>query len=203
MTVWSPLPREFYERDTLTVAPSLLGQYIVRRLGEQVLAGRIVEVEAYVGFHDQASHASRGKTSRNALMFGPAGYAYIYFIYGMYHCLNVVTEHSEYPAAILIRALEPVAGIEEMRSLRGGVPDQQIASGPGKLCQALKIDRTLNGIDLTQPGALFVAAGEVMPLGKICSSSRVGVRGDEKALSAPWRFFVCHHPHLSKHNQRT
>ena len=198
VTEFSPLPRTFYRRDTLTVAPSLLGKFLVRRLGDETLAGRIVEVEAYVGFHDTASHASRGKTPRNAVMFGTPGLAYVYFIYGMYHCLNVVTEGEGYPAAILIRALEPVMGIETMRALRGGVRERQIANGPGKLCQALAIDRRFNGQDLTREDDLYIAAGEQVAPDRICTSPRVGVRGDEKALQAPWRFFLCDSNYLSK-----
>jgi len=198
ITDFSLLPRAFYRRDTLTVAPSLLGQFLVRRLEDETLAGRIVEVEAYVGFHDTASHASRGKTPRNAVMFGTPGFAYVYFIYGMYHCLNVVTEGEGYPAAILIRAIEPVMGIERMRSLRGGVTDRQIANGPGKLCQAFAIDRSFNGRDLTQNGELYIASGDHVTPGRICTSPRIGVRGDEKALQAPWRFFLCDSHYLSK-----
>jgi len=198
VTDFSPLPRAFYRRDTLTVAPSLLGQFLVRRLEDETLAGRIIEVEAYVGFHDAASHASRGKTPRNAVMFGTPGFAYVYFIYGMYHCLNVVTEGEGYPAAILIRAIEPVIGIESMRALRGGVTDRQMANGPGKLCQAFAIDRSFNGRDLTQNSELYIAEGDPVTPGRICTSPRVGVRGDEEALQAPWRFFLCDSNYLSK-----
>ncbi len=195
-----PLPKAFFRRDTLIVAPSLLGQFLVRRLAGQILAGRIVEVEAYVGLHDTASHASRGQTARNAVMFGAPGYAYVYLIYGMYHCLNVVTEEEGYPAAILIRAIEPVIGIEAMRNLRGSVEDHQISNGPGKLCQALAIDRRLNGQDLTSSGNLFIAAGDGTTPHDICTSPRIGVRGDNKALQAPWRFFFCDSASLSRKN---
>ncbi len=193
-----PLPRAFYEQPTLRVAQALLGCYLVREYRGQRLVGRILETEAYVGPDDQASHASVGKTQRNAVMFGPAGHAYVYVIYGIHHCLNVVTERPGYPAAVLIRALEPVAGIEIMRQLRGGRPDRELANGPGKLCQALAIDRRFNGHDLCAGRDLWIAAGEPVPDDQIVTGPRVGVRGDERALRAPWRFAIRGHPGVSK-----
>ena len=124
------LSRDFFARDTLAVARNLLGQRLVRVLDGARLAGRIVEVEAYVGEGDQACHARFGRTRRNAPMYGPPGHAYVYFVYGMHHCLNVVTGREGNPAAVLIRALEPLEGIEGMRARRGGRPDAQLASGP-------------------------------------------------------------------------
>lgn len=183
------LSRAFFERDTLQVTRELLGHQLVRTWDDgRRLVGRIVETEAYVGQMDTACHASRGKTARNAVMFGPPGHAYVYFIYGMYHCLNVVTEAEGYPAAVLIRALEPVAGLDVMRRLRGGRADRELTSGPGKLCQALAVDRSLNGVDVCSAGALRIEAGE--PAGRIETSPRIGIRGAPEDLAAPWRFFV-------------
>ncbi len=193
-----PLPRAFFERDTVRVARELLGHYLVREYEGHILAGRIVETEAYVGLDDKASHASVGRTSRNAVMFGPAGYAYVYLIYGVHHCLNVVTEEEGYPAAVLIRALEPVEGVEIMRRLRGRRPDVELTNGPGKLCQALAIDLRFNGHDLCREEQLWIARGESVPPEHIVSGPRVGVRGDRRALTVPWRFAVRNHPYVSR-----
>ncbi len=195
----SRLNRDFFARDTLTVARRLLGQRLVRVLDGRRLTGRIVETEAYIGDGDEACHASRGRTKRNATMFGPPGHAYVYFIYGMYHCLNAVTERDGYPAAVLIRALEPLTGLEAMRTRRDGRPDTELTSGPGKLCMALEIDRSFDGADLCAPDArLFVKAGKPVPDGAIAAGPRVGVRGDETALNAPWRFYVRDNRHVSR-----
>jgi len=192
------LPRQFYARPTLTVARELLGQRLVRALDGGRLAGQIVEVEAYLGEADQASHARPGRTLRNAPMYGPPGHAYVYFIYGMYYCLNAVTERRGSPAAVLIRALEPLEGLEAMRRHRPGRSDRDLTSGPGKLCQALAIDRTLNRADLCHGDALWIEADAPLTDEQVATSSRIGVRGDPRALVAPWRFFVRGHPCLSR-----
>ena len=192
------LSREFYARDTLVVARQLLGQRLVRLLEGERLSGRIVEVEAYVGETDRACHAACGRTARNAVMYGPPGHAYVYFIYGMHHCLNVVTADEGFPAAVLIRALEPVEGLATMRRLRQGRPDRELTSGPAKLCQALAIDRTFNGLDLCADGPLFIEAGPPVDDADVETGPRVGVRGDEAALTAPWRFFVRGNPFVSR-----
>jgi len=187
----SRLSRDFFTRDTLAVARDLLGQRLVRVLDGARLSGRIVEVEAYVGEEDQACHARCGRTERNAPMYGPPGHAYVYFIYGMHHCLNVVTGEEGYPAAVLIRALEPLEGIEEMRARRGDRPDVQLTSGPARLCQALDIDRRFDGADLCAPDAfLFLEEGIPIPDDAAATGPRVGVRGDEVAVTVPWRFYV-------------
>ena len=183
------LAREFYARPTLEVARGLLGQRLVRVLDGERLAGRIVEVEAYVGHDDRASHAARGRTPRNAVMFGPPGYAYVYFIYGMYHCLNVVTEAEGFPAAVLIRALEPLEGLAQMRARRRS-PDRQLTNGPGRLCQALAITRAQNGADLCEGEELFIEADAPVPAAEVIATPRVGVRGDERARTVPWRFLL-------------
>ncbi|MBU0704436.1 MAG: DNA-3-methyladenine glycosylase [Chloroflexi bacterium] len=193
------LNRDFFARDTLTIARELLGQRLVRVLDGRRLSGRIVEVEAYVGDGDRACHASRGRTRRNATMFGPPGHAYVYFVYGMHHCLNAVTEREGYPAAVLIRALEPLEGIEEMRVRRGGRPDVQLTSGPAKLCQALEIDRQLDGADLCAPDAtLFLEDDTPIPGDAVATGPRIGVRGDEVAMTIPWRFYVRDNRYVSR-----
>lgn len=191
------VPRAFFDRDTLTVARQLLGQRLVRLLEGRRLSGRIVEVEAYVGEADRACHAACGRTARNAVMYGPPGYAYVYFIYGMHHCLNAVTGVEGFPAAVLIRALEPMEGLETMRRLRRHRPDRELANGPAKLCQALAVDRAFNGLDLCADGPLFIEAGPPVADHDVGTGPRVGVRGDEAALTAPWRFFVRGNPFVS------
>ncbi len=193
------LKREFFARDTLVVARELLGQRLVRVLDGSRLSGRIVEVEAYVGEDDQASHARPGRTKRNAPMYGPPGHAYVYFIYGMHHCFNVVTERDGFPAAVLIRALEPLEGVEEMRARRGGRPDVQLTSGPARLCQALDVDRRFDGDDLCAPDALLFLEEDVcMPDEAVAAGPRIGVRGDETAMTIPWRFYVWGNEHVSR-----
>ncbi|MBL7062761.1 MAG: DNA-3-methyladenine glycosylase [Anaerolineae bacterium] len=202
------LSHDFFARDTLTVARELLGQRLVRVLDGERLSGHIVEVEAYIGENDRASHARCGITRRNAPMYGPPGHAYVYFIYGMHHCLNAVTEREGYPAAVLIRALEPLEGLEAMRALRspesaagrrGGRPDARFTSGPARLCQALGIDRRFDGADLCAPGALlFIEQDAAVPDEAIATGPRIGVRGDEVALTVLWRFYVQDNRHVSR-----
>ena len=183
----APLPQAFYARPTLLVARDLLGQRLVRCLDGQRLGGRIAEVEAYVGEDDLASHAARGRTVRNRPMYSAPGLAYVYFIYGMYFCLNVVTEAEGFPAAILIRAIEPDEGVASMAARRGSQPGRALANGPGKLCQALGIDRALNGHDLTAGRELWIEPGEPVADEGMSATPRINVRGDERALRLPWR----------------
>ncbi len=193
------LDRDFFARDTLVVARQLLGKRLVRFLDGTRLGGRIVEVEAYVGEDDEACHASCGLTQRNSSMYGPPGCAYVYFIYGMYHCFNVVTDSEGSPAAVLVRALEPLEGIEEMRARRDGRPDVELTNGPAKICQALAIDRQLDGVDLCAPQTpLFIESEPPMPEASVARGPRINVRGDEAALNAPWRFYVRGHQYLSR-----
>lgn len=196
------LARAFFARKTLIVARDLLGRHLVHLRGDERLSGRIVETEAYIGEEDEASHASPGPTERNASMYGPAGHAYVYLIYGMYHCFNVVTEREGFPAAVLIRALEPLKGLEVMRERRGrvGASDvEALTSGPGRLCQALAIDRRHDGLDLCASDAsLFLEAGQPVPDASIGRGPRVNVRGDDVAVNAPWRFYVEGNPHVSR-----
>jgi DNA-3-methyladenine glycosylase len=198
--------RSFFARDTLTVARELLGQRVVRCLdgycpadrGASCIAGRIVEAEAYIGEADEACHAAPGRTARNAVMYGPAGHAYVYFIYGMHHCFNVVTEREGFPAAVLIRALEPVEGVDRMRVHRKGRAGVELTNGPAKLCYALAIDRALNGTDLVTGDELWIERDAAVDEGQIASGPRVNVRGDERALNAPWRFWIRGNRYVSR-----
>ena len=190
------LDSDFFQRHPLKVARELIGAELYHKKGNAVTSGIIVETEAYIGEEDQGCHASCGPTSRNIVMYGAAGHAYIYLIYGMHHCLNVVTEHEGVPAAILIRALEPCEGVEIMRSLRSDRPPHELASGPGRLCQALDIQRSLNGLDLCGNGILFFETGDAPQC--IHTSRRIGIAADELAKSRPWRFLIPGNPHVSR-----
>jgi DNA-3-methyladenine glycosylase len=191
------LSRSFYSRSTLQVASDLIGKVLVRDFGGQRLAGKIVETEAYVGPHDLACHASKGHTARTSIMFGPAGYAYVYMIYGFYFCLNVVTERQGYPAAVLIRGLEPLENLEFMRQLRNNPErDTNVASGPGKLCMAMSIDKRLNGEDLL--GATLWIEDRNLDSVPILTSPRVGVDYAGEYKNKPWRFYLANNPHVSK-----
>ena len=184
------LRRDFYRRSTLTVARELLGKWLVRIVDGQRLSGLIVEVEAYIGEDDAACHAACGRTPRNEAMYGPPGHAYVYFIYGMHHCLNVVTEETGFPAAVLIRALEPLEGLDIMRRYRSGRPDRELTNGPAKLCQALAIDRVFNGVDLCTGEVLFIEEGRMVAQEEVGTSPRIGIKADELAMSIPWRFYL-------------
>ncbi len=168
------LSRQYFSRSTVLVARSLIGKYLVRSCDGREIAGKIIEVEAYVGDEDKACHASKGKTARTEVMFGPGGRAYVYLIYGMYHCLNVVTEREEFPAAVLIRAIE-VDGV--------------LIDGPGRLCRALQIDRSLNRIDLTTQESLwFEDRGSRIVRRQIAALPRIGVDYAGEWAKKPWRF---------------
>jgi DNA-3-methyladenine glycosylase len=186
-----PLPRHFYLAETLAVARSLLGCLLWHDTPEGVTSGRIVETEAYCQ-SDEASHAARGRTPRNASMFGPPGHAYVYFTYGMHHCVNAVTAAEGVGEAVLIRALEPVEGLELMRRRRR-TDGWQLTNGPGRLTQAMAIDRTLDGADLTE-GELVIR-GPVAGAFEIITATRVGIT---RARDAPWRFYVAGNRWVSK-----
>ena len=189
------LPRSFYLRPTLIVAKDLLGKYLVRKHHKTILLGKIVEVEAYLGERDPASHAFHGKTKRNEVMFRKGGHLYVYFTYGMHFCANVVTGKEGVGRAVLLRAIEPVDGTEVMKILRGrngeGV---NLTNGPAKLCEAFGIKRDQNGTDLTG-NEIFLAKGEVIPKSKIGRSTRIGIRnGTEKR----WRSFIKNNLYVSQ-----
>ena len=190
-----PLARAFYERDTVRVARELLGTILVRTNGHTVLRGVIVETEAYRGEGDPASHAYRGPTKRNAVMFGPAGHAYVYFTYGMHYCLNVTTEPTGNPGAVLIRAAQPTSAIEQMKKRRRTDQLRDLANGPAKLTQAFAVIRSLNGHDLTLGKKLFIVKGDSVEPLDIASTSRIGIR---VGLEKPWRFFIRENPFVSK-----
>ena len=189
-----PLPRSFYARPSLEVAPDLLGRLLVRRTADGAsLVARIVESEAYRQ-DDPASHSFRGRTPRNAVMFGPPGRLYVYFTYGMHFCMNVVTDVDGVGSAVLLRAAEPLRGLERMAAARGTVDPRGLCSGPARLTQALGIGRAQDGIDVTRPDGLFIAPGMPVDAGAIEAGPRVGIR---LATDQPWRYFVRDSPFVS------
>ena len=195
------LRREFFERDTLDVARDLLGQVLVHEVDGRRVAARVVEVEAYQGVDDLASHGSRGRTARNEVMFGPVGVSYVYLIYGMYWLLNVVAKPpgADYPAAILLRAAEPLEGLDVMAARRDGRPLEQWTSGPGRLTMALGVGKAHHGLDMTAPGSpLRFEAGEPVPDERVASGPRVGINVPEPWQSKPWRFWVKGSPFVSR-----
>ena len=185
------LPRDFYDRPTLTVARALIGARLVRILDGVKLVGLITETEAYISEKDLACHAKAGRTARTAVMYGESGHAYVYFTYGNHWMLNVVTERDGFPAAVLIRAIQPIEGAEIMSVRRSG----RDTFGPGKLCQALGITKSENGIDLTETtGGLWIEAGVKVPNSLVTKGPRVGLNNTpEPWLSKPWRFLVKGH----------
>ncbi|PKN06138.1 MAG: 3-methyladenine DNA glycosylase [Deltaproteobacteria bacterium HGW-Deltaproteobacteria-7] len=184
------LNRKFYHRDTLRVARELLGKKLVRQINGLELSGMITETEAYCGQSDSACHAHRGKTPRNAIMFGKPGHAYVYFTYGMHYMLNLVTEKEENPCAVLIRAILPLTGIEEMETRRKK-KGAQLTNGPAKLCQALSIDKSLYGWDVTLGSKLWVENYKKIPDSKIIATPRIGIDyAHQKDRDALWRFLV-------------
>ena len=182
-----PLPRRFYIRETLTVAEELLGKKLVRHTDNTRLVGKIVEVEAYRGSDDPGSHAYRGMTPRNRLMFGKGGFAYVYFTYGMHYCFNVVTARQNALGAVLIRALEPLNGIETMRKNRGNKNLLNLTNGPAKLTEAMNITKKQNGLDLTRSKELFICEPEVKENFEFVSTKRIGIK---VGVDKPWRFYV-------------
>ena len=183
------LTRAYFNRPALRVAPSLLGKYLVRSTETGVLVGRIVEVEAYVGPEDRACHASKGRTKRTDVLFGPPGIAYVYLIYGMYHCLNVVTEREGFPAAVLFRAIETESKIDETSDLRD--PGPRLIDGPGRLCRFFQVDLRLNRWDMTIGQSLWLEdRGKRIPASNITTSPRIGVEYAGEWAAKPWRFRV-------------
>ena len=200
---FDPLPRDFFSHEPLVVARRLLGKRLVRCFEGKLFVGRIVEVEAYGGQEDSTSHAFRGARGRAMGLFGSVGHAYVYLIYGMYSCLNVVAHPAGGVGAVLIRALAPECGVEQMRSLRKGAPSHLLASGPGRLCNALAIDRTFDGIDLCdQASPLYLAAGSAVPDTAVTAGPRIGVRGRPEDLVWPWRLFLADDPNVSPGRRR-
>jgi DNA-3-methyladenine glycosylase len=181
----TPLPHDFYAHDTIKVAQALLGNYLVREIDGIKRIGKIVEVEAYLGPHDLAAHSAKGRTKRTEVMFGPPGFAYVYLIYGIYHCLNVVTEKQGHASAVLLRALEPLQHINAR------------TQGPGLLCKAMQINKTHNAHDLTRP-ELYIAQSLDNAGFRICKRPRIGVD-----YAGPWakkllRFYIHGNAFISK-----
>ncbi|MGI6554773.1 MAG: DNA-3-methyladenine glycosylase [Bacillota bacterium] len=180
------LPYSFYIQDTTTVAKNLLGKIMVFEGNEGLVSGKVVETEAYLGINDPSCHSARGKNRRNAVMFGPSGHAYIYLIYGMYLCFNVTSGPEGSPEAVLIRALEPLEGIDIMCKNRGQDSIYNLCSGPGKLVQALGIDMSLNGISVVEGRVKFLEQPSPEPF-CIVQTTRIGI---SKAADWPLRFYI-------------
>lgn len=181
---FNKLTRSFYARPTFQVAPELIGKYIVYHSPRGKLSAKIVEVEAYIGENDPACHAARGRTQRNYVMFGPPGFAYIYFVYGMYYCLNFVTEPEGSPAAVLLRAAEPDEGQHLMSQISPGKSGCNLLNGPGKFCRSFGLTRDQNGLDLTGD-RLYVEDRSVV-VANIKQTERVGIKvGNDRQ----WRFY--------------
>jgi DNA-3-methyladenine glycosylase len=186
------LPRSFYAReDTLLVARELIGTHLVHEDGVTRRVGRIVETEAYMGPEDLAAHSARGRTKRTEVMFGPPGHAYVYFIYGFWNCLNVVTSRKGVPHAVLLRALEPIEGISDK------------TWGPGLLCRAMGIDRGLNGTDLCADRLWLERPQGGTPVVRVGSSARIGVDYAGSWAKRPWRFFDRASPYVSTRSSRS
>ena len=180
-----PLPRSFYDRDTETVAREMLGMLLAHRIEGRLRIGRIVETEAYLGPHDLAAHSARGRTARTEVMFGPPGHAYVYLIYGVHHCMNVVTEPEGKAAAVLIRALEPVEGIEGS------------TKGPGLLCRALAIHRGQSGLDLVGDDLFLSEPNDPKPF-EVVARPRIGVSYAGEWAAKPLRFYVAGNAFISR-----
>lgn len=194
------LPQKFYTRNVLKVARDLLGKIFVVNNKGKILSGKIVEVEAYDGSCDEAAHTFNGKTKRNEVMFETGGLLYVYFTYGMYYCSNVVTGEKDERTAVLLRALEPVEGIEEMSLNRYGKKEftdkekLNLTSGPGKLCLALGINKSHNGASLIED-EIYILDNKKIPSSKIVTTTRIGIT---KSKEFPWRFYIKDNPYVSK-----
>jgi len=194
----APLPVSFYDRPTEQVARDLLGAILECRTPDGIAAGRIVETEAYLGEHDLACHAAAGLTDRTAPLYGAPGIAYVYFIYGMHWCFNAVTRAKGEPSAVLVRAIEPVKGIELMRARRGVRRDADLTNGPAKLCEALRIDGRLNRAVL-QRGAVTIRAGTPVAESNVAITPRIGIT---RCADWPLRWIVRDSPCVSAHSVR-
>lgn len=194
------LQKHFYERYVLDVAVDLLGKIFVRRIGKTILSGRIVETEAYDGKIDEAAHSYIGQTERNSVMFNGTGLLYVYFIYGMHYCANVVTGSSDQGQAVLIRGIEPIDGIENLSDNRFGTlqPNNHqlmnLTNGPAKICQAFGINRDENGIDLTGD-SIYILDDKLPSNSEIAKTTRIGIK---KSVDLPWRFYIKGNHFVSK-----
>ena len=194
------LPRKFYTREVKVVAKDLLGKILIKKDGNSILAGKIVEVEAYDGKIDRAAHTFIGKTKRNQIMFNEGGYFYVYFTYGTHYCCNVVTGKKDHGTAVLIRAIEPVKGVKKMienrygRDLLNEKERFNLTSGPGKVCRAMGINKSHYGADLTD-GTIFILDSQKVQKNMIVVTKRVGIK---KSIELPWRFYIKDNPYVSK-----
>jgi DNA-3-methyladenine glycosylase len=189
--VGAALPRRWFDRPSTTVAPSLIGRHLVRRFADGSEARvRLVETEAYRS-DDPASHSFRGPTARNRTMFGPAGHLYVYLIYGMHHCLNVVTGGPEPASAVLLRAAEPLENLTMLEANRGVTDVRALCRGPGRLAQALAVDRSFDGIDLLTSDVLWIEPGTPVPRSRLTVTPRVGI---SVATERPWRWLEAGSP---------
>jgi DNA-3-methyladenine glycosylase len=197
--IYTKLPREFYTRsNVVAVARDLLGKLLVVPAKGRRVSGIIVETEAYRGPHDRAAHSYGGRrTKRTETMYATGGTTYVFFVYGMYNQFNVVTNVADVPHAVLIRAVEPVEGIELMRTRRRGQPDHNLTNGPGKLCIALGIDRTLDRSDLLG-NRVWLEDAETIPRRRIASGPRIGIDYAEEWVDKPWRFWIKGNPCVSR-----
>lgn len=193
--IYKKVDHNFFKGKTEEIAKKLLGKILVRVYKGNILAGKIVETEAYLDENDLASHSAIGMTERNKVMFGEAGLAYVYFTYGMHYCFNVVTGEEGKGSAVLIRALEPIEGIEQMKKFRRKKDVHILTNGPAKLCQALKIDKSLNGVDLKISNEIFIAEPSEKEQIEIVTSTRIGI---EKSKDLPLRFYIKENKFVSK-----
>lgn len=193
------LQQDFYQQNSLKVGRNLLGKTIVRELGNHLLKGKIVETEVYAGLDDKASHAYKGKTPRCNVMFGPAGFAYVYFTYGMHHLFNVVTEDINYPSAVLIRAVEPISGLSIIKENRNGRTYHELTSGPAKFTKAFAIDKNFNGLDLTQGKVMWIEDGENIAQKDIAVTSRIGVTFAQECRDWKRRFYIKKNKFVSRY----
>ena len=194
------LQKQFYERNVLDVAVDLLGKIFVRKIGNTILSGRIVETEAYDGKIDEAAHSFNGQTERNAVMFNGTGLVYVYFIYGMHYCANVVTGSRDQGQAVLIRGIEPIDGIKELSNNRFGTMQpnntqlKNLTNGPAKFCHAFGINKDQNGIDLTGD-SIYLLDEKLPSKSEIVKTTRIGIK---KSVNLPWRFYVKGNSFVSK-----
>ncbi|MFC1598860.1 DNA-3-methyladenine glycosylase [Patescibacteria group bacterium] len=205
MSKLQKLPANFYKNNSFLLAEKLLGKFLIRKYNNHTLVGKITETECYYGHDDLASHASRGKTERTKLMFDQPGLAYIYLVYGMYYCFNIVSEAKDFPAAILIRSIEPISGLKQMAKNRQLQPDSlnsniKLTTGPGKLCQAFKIDKKLNGENLIKSERIYLAKNPQEKISKtqIATGKRIGIDYAGKYKNKLWRYYLKNNQYISQ-----
>lgn len=190
------LNTSFYSHSTVEVAQKLLGKILVHEVNGNRIAGIIVETEAYVSLNDPASHAFKGQTPRNAPLFGPVGHSYVYFVYGIHFCFNIVAKDESEPAGgILIRALEPTEGIDRMMLNRKNDRLRDLTNGPGRLTQALEIGKKQNGLGLIKENSLYVEDAPAVPHSEIVAGPRIGIK---EGLEHQWRFYIAHNQFVSR-----